>query len=113
MDRIEKLGSYELSPAQMGHAIDKALPLTGSHLLLLFGGSEWRVFDVQPFAQGPALKGLANQGAFEKVFVERGTVRWPDGEALDPDVCYWESIPAVEYFGKFSDGLASVAGGSK
>ena len=93
------MGNYTLSPDEMGHRILRAVPLTNTHVLLCFGGAEWRVIDMTPFMEkAPAFRSIS--GIFAHVGVEAGAIVWPNGAAMDPDVAYWESVPASEWFSK-------------
>ena len=105
---FRRLGNYTLSPDEMGHRVLRAVPLTNTHLLLRFGEAEWRIIDMAPFIEQAAVF-RSISGIFERVGVEAGAVVWPDGAALHPDVAYWESVPAGEWFSKPQTSLTSAS----
>jgi hypothetical protein len=64
-------------------------------LILEFDAGEYRVVSVTPFLRGPMFEPLKDPEFFRQVTVELGTVSWPNGADLDPDVLYANSTPLV------------------
>ncbi|HUP17934.1 MAG TPA: DUF2442 domain-containing protein [Acidimicrobiia bacterium] len=63
---------------------------------LRFSDGSERVVDLAPFLWGPAFEGIAdNDEVFAKVKVNRdfGTIVWPNGADLDPDVLHGDHEP--------------------
>jgi hypothetical protein len=64
---------------------------------LWFSDGSERTVDLAPFLWGPAFEGIAdNDLLFAQVRVdpETGTVAWPNGADLDPDVLHGDYEPA-------------------
>jgi len=50
--------------------------------------------DVRDLLVGPVFEGIrTDRGFFEKARTERGTVEWPNGADLCPDVLIWGGAP--------------------
>ena len=64
----------------------KALP--GYRLALVFRSGEHGVFDCTPYRGYECLAGIWNNGVFDKVVADHGTVMWPNGADLCPDEVY-------------------------
>jgi hypothetical protein len=79
-------------------------PLEGFVVRLGFTDGSERVVDLAPYLQGPIFAPLvANPALFRQVTVDPqlGTIVWPNGADVDPDVLYhgrtpaaWEAEPA-------------------
>jgi hypothetical protein len=92
------------------HVVRHVLPLPGYLLLLDFEDRELRVADLSPWIErGGAFAPLMHADYFEQVRVdeEAGTVVWPNGLDLDPDVLYSQSRPIRP--GKLREWLAHAA----
>ena len=77
--------------------VDRVTPLEGHRLGVGFSDGTERVVDVDPFLRGPTFERVRNEpGFFEMVEVDRklGTVVWPNGADIDPDVLYGIARPA-------------------
>jgi hypothetical protein len=64
---------------------------------LWFSDGTERVVDLAPFLWGPAFEGIAEDDeVFAEVEVdpEIGTITWPNGADLDPDVLHGDLEPA-------------------
>ena len=64
---------------------------------LFFSDDTSRVVDLTPFLWGPAFEEIANDDTlFTRVDVdhEAGTIGWPNGADLDPDVLHGDFEPA-------------------
>ncbi len=80
------------------HVVRHVLPLPRTMLVLEFEDHSVRVANLAPVAaEGGALGRLAEADYFEAVRVdqEAGTVVWPDGVDIDPDVLYHLSRPVA------------------
>lgn len=74
--------------------IRNAYPVKDYHLILEFDTGEYKVVDLRQFLKGPVFEPLKDPSYFRQVKVdhEAGTVIWPSGADLDPDVLYSRSI---------------------
>jgi hypothetical protein len=70
-------------------------PLDGLLVRVLFSNGERRDIDLAPyFGHGPIFKPVRTDPAFFRlVHVAGGTVAWPNGADIDPDVLYYEGPP--------------------
>ncbi|MGB9879292.1 MAG: DUF2442 domain-containing protein [Anaerolineae bacterium] len=75
--------------------IKSVYPLKDYHLILEFENDEYRIIDVKPFIKGPVFEPIKNLAFFKQVRIDpdAGTVTWPNGADLDPDVLYEKSLP--------------------
>lgn len=72
--------------------------LTRYVLELTFANGQTRALDVEPFLWGPAFAPLlADYATFRAVRVdpEAGTIVWPNGADLAPELLYEKSKPAT------------------
>ena len=68
----------------------------GRTVRLRFSDSSERVVDLTPFLWGPVFQTIANDDEeFRKVRVDPdlGTICWPNGADLDPDVLHGDAEP--------------------
>jgi hypothetical protein len=79
------------------HEIQSAYPVKDYCLVLEFENGEYRVISIRPFLKGSIFEPLKDPSYFRKVRVDgdAGTVVWPNGADLDPDVLYSRSAPLV------------------
>lgn len=57
-------------------------------------GSE-RVIDLEPYLHGSVFEPIRNSAAlFQSMYVADGTITWPNGADIDPDVLYLGLKPA-------------------
>jgi hypothetical protein len=69
----------------------------GRTVRLRFSDSSERVVDLTPFLWGPVFQTIAaDDDEFRRVKVDRdlGTICWPNGADLDPDVLHGDGEPA-------------------
>jgi hypothetical protein len=72
-------------------------PLSGARVRLGFTNGESREIDLEPYLHGPVFESIRNNSAeFRAVRVdpELGTIVWPNGADIDPDVLYEGLTPA-------------------
>lgn len=75
--------------------IRKVEPLDSRRVRLEFTDGESREMDLAPLLKGPVFRQVRKEDAyFRKVRVNdvTGTIEWPNGADLDPDVLYDESL---------------------
>lgn len=72
-------------------------PMSGTLVRLCFTNGETREVDLEPFLHGPIFESIRDDpDEFRTVSVdpELGTVVWPNGADIDPDVLYEGLVPA-------------------
>ena len=65
---------------------------------LKFSDGTFRVIDLAPYLEGPMFDKLKEDPAlFRQVRVDRelGTIVWPNGADICPDVLRWDRVPAA------------------
>ncbi|WP_156023590.1 DUF2442 domain-containing protein [Sulfobacillus thermosulfidooxidans] len=62
-------------------------------LVLKFKDGDLRVFDMKPMLWGEMFEPLRAKDLFNQVRVEDGTIVWPNGADIDPELLYEESSP--------------------
>jgi hypothetical protein len=73
-------------------------PLDGFTVRLAFTDGSERVVDLTPYLRGPIFEPLVSDPArFRAVRVDPqlGTIVWPNGADIDPDVLYHGRVPAA------------------
>ena len=73
-------------------------PLTGFGVRLTFTDGTVRDLDLTPYLRGPIFEPLTrDHELFASVRVDEqlGTIVWPNGADIDPDVLYWGREPAA------------------
>jgi hypothetical protein len=76
--------------------VERVAPLEGYQLRVGFTDGTERVIDVGPYLRGAVFAPVRNDRAFfEAVEVDRelGTIVWPNGADIDPDVLYGVARP--------------------
>ena len=82
----------ELGPLVRVHAVT---PLESFRVSLLFEDGTERELDLEPFLRGPVFEPVrADAAYFRSLRVEGGTIAWPNGADIDPDVLYYGLRPA-------------------
>lgn len=57
-------------------------------------GSQKKI-NLEPFLHGPIFEPIRNNiSEFHTMFIEEGTIAWPNGADIDPDVLYYGLTPA-------------------
>ena len=77
--------------------VNQVAPLDGFVVRLSFTDGTQRDVDLEPFLHGPIFEPiLRERGEFLKVTVDSraGTIVWPNGADIDPDVLYLGLQPA-------------------
>ncbi len=70
-------------------------PLDGYRVRLGFEDGTQREVDLEIYLRGPIFESIRSSLAvFRSVRVEHGTVAWPNGADIDPDVLYYGLKPA-------------------
>jgi hypothetical protein len=77
--------------------ITSAEPLGGFAVRLTFTDGLVRELDLEPMLAGPVLKRLRDARLFAQLSVDTvaGTLAWPGGIDLDPDVLHGDHEPAT------------------
>ena len=69
-------------------------PLPGQRLRLRLTDGTTIERDAGPLMLGPVFEGVRNEpDMFAQVFINEGTVAWPNGSDLCPDVLIWGGAP--------------------
>lgn len=77
--------------------IKSVSPLEKYRVLLEFSTGEQKTVDLDPLLRGPIFEPIRNSRAmFRTVRVDEalGTIVWPNGADMDPDVLYGSHVPA-------------------
>jgi hypothetical protein len=78
-------------------AVRSVTALEKFQVQLEFSTGEHKVVDLEPFLSGPVFEALrSNPELFRSVLVdeELGTIVWPNGADLDPNILYGSHAPA-------------------
>jgi len=76
--------------------IRDAVPTEGFRLRLTLTDGSVVERDISELLIGPMFDAIRQDPAvFQQVAVESGTVTWPNGADLDPDVLIWGGLPPV------------------
>lgn len=65
-------------------------------ILLTFENGEKKIYDMEPNLKYECFKRLENYEKFKKVHPRKVTVEWEDGEDINPDDLYYNSIKVEE-----------------
>ena len=70
-------------------------PLVRIQKVRLLGNSWVLLVDLEPFLYGPIFETIRQDKAvFRQIHIENGTITWPNGADIDPDVLYYDLKPA-------------------
>ena len=83
-------------------------PLPGFVLRLTFENGEVRRFSMSRLLarEATVFTPLRRVALFRQVFIENGTVRWPGGADIDPELLYEQSVPESEE--SLAEGLTAM-----
>ena len=92
------LAQITRSPPSPLFDITAVEPLPGFVLRLTFENGEVRRFSMSRLLapQSTVFTPLRRVALFRQVFIENGTVRWPGGADIDPELLYEQSFPESE-----------------
>lgn len=75
--------------------IVKAVPQEGFSMHLEFEDGTDKTINLEPFLRGPIFAAIREDlHLFRDVKIEGGTIAWPNGADIDPDVLYYDLEPA-------------------
>jgi hypothetical protein len=81
-----------LGPLVRVHSVK---PLQGFRTLVNFDNGTQREIDLEPYLHGPVFEAIRSEPAvFRSMTVAGGTIAWPNGADIDPDVLYYGLKPA-------------------
>lgn len=89
-------------------SVRSVTPLEGFRVSLEFSTGERKVVDLEPLLRGPVFEAIrSDPRLFRSVDVdeELGTIVWPNGADLDPNVLYGSHSPA--WMESDAEGMAS------
>ncbi len=70
-------------------------PQEGFTVDIHFTDGSQREINLEPYLQGPIFEPIRNDPSFfRSMRVEGGTIAWPNGADIDPDVLYYGLTPA-------------------
>lgn len=73
----------------------RASPREGFSMQLEFEDGTTKVIDLDPFLRGPVFEPIRKSPEmFRAIQIEGGTIVWPNGADIDPDVLYYDLEPA-------------------
>ena len=75
----------------MYFSVKKVKALNDHKLEIIFENKEKKIFDVKPYLDTGVFKSLKDERIFNMVKMSYGTVEWPNGVDLDPEVLYEKS----------------------
>jgi hypothetical protein len=80
---------------KLGVRVRTVTPLHGLKAMVVFDNDTQREIDLEPYLHGPVFEAIRNEPAlFHAMQVEGGTIAWPNGADIDPDVLYYGLTPA-------------------
>lgn len=63
-------------------------------VLVQFTDGLQKQIDLEPYLHGPIFEPIRNNvSEFHAMFVDEGTIAWPNGADIDPDVLYYGLTP--------------------
>lgn len=80
---------------RMLREVRSVYPVRNRYLVVEFDDGQYRIVDVQPLLKGPVFEPLKDPALFKQVRVDpdAGTVVWPNGADLAPEVLYERGLP--------------------
>ena len=75
--------------------VKKATPLPQLRVLVEFEDGVVKEVNLEPLLYGPIFEPVRNDpDFFRRISIEGGTITWPNGADIDPDVLYYDLVPA-------------------
>lgn len=75
--------------------VESVKPREGFTVDVRFTNGTQRKIDLRPYLRGPIFESIRNNpSVFRSMHVEGGTIAWPNGADIDPDVLYHSLPPA-------------------
>lgn len=75
--------------------VKRAEPLDEFNMRLFFENGTVKDIDLKSYLRGPIFEPIRkSRDVFEDVHIEGGTIAWPNGADIDPDVLYYDLTPA-------------------
>ncbi|MAT97014.1 MAG: molybdopterin-guanine dinucleotide biosynthesis protein MobA [Anaerolineaceae bacterium] len=75
--------------------VEKAEPLVEFRMRVFFEDGTVKEIDLEKYLRGPIFEPVRkNRAVFQNVQIEGGTIAWPNGADIDPDVLYYDLTPA-------------------
>lgn len=75
--------------------VKKAIPIDEFKMLLEFEDGTQKQMDLEPFLHGPIFDAVREEPElFRRAAIQGGTIVWPNGADIDPDVLYYDLKPA-------------------
>jgi len=70
-------------------------PMQAFKALVMFDNDTRKEIDLEPYLHGPVFEPIRSEPAvFRSMKIEGGTIAWPNGADIDPDVLYYGLKPA-------------------
>jgi hypothetical protein len=74
--------------------VRRVVALKPYNVRIEFEDDTTRIIDLDRYLRGPVFEPIRdNPAMFAKVAVEGGTIAWPNGADIDPDVLYYDLEP--------------------
>jgi len=74
----------------MDNQLQKAEPLGGATISLVYSDGFSAVLDISPAMCGPIFEPLRDPEFFSRLEIDSDTIRWPNGADIDPSVLrFW------------------------
>ena len=65
------------------------------NVLVQFTNNSQKQIDLEPYLHGPIFEPIRNtMSMFRSMYVEEGTIAWPNGADIDPDVLFYGLTPS-------------------
>ena len=76
--------------------VTEVKPLEDYKLLLTFEDGSRKIYDMRPELWGEVFDALKEPAYFNRVFVESGTIKWPNGADICHDKLYRHGVDVTE-----------------
>ena len=75
--------------------VQSVYPQEGFVVKIHFTDGSQREINLEPYLRGPVFEPLRNDPSlFRSMQIEEGTIAWPNGADIDPDVLYYGLTPS-------------------